>query len=210
MSEIKEDKLIEEHIRQLFKDYKVQFSDEQKNEMLHLFQKIKLHNNRVNFSLKEIIQNKAVQFIILSIVSIFILIYIYGKFFPAEQSDNTQQPSQENASSFANDTITTKSISSDSASTKNHAFNDSNQVQNSSTVTTIEKQSSANQLTEKDSNIIKNKQINTMDSTTISTSKKKKKKKKKIKDSLNMNSQEEPLPVLEPKVNENSNIKEEE
>lgn len=214
MPEINEDKILEEHLRQLLKNHSVPFSEEQRAEIIREFENFKHHSNRINISFKDIIQNKTLQIIVLSVISVIVLIYLFTQLFPAEHSNddnphNSNQnftdisdsipASEDSVSSFGTNTV---------APLKNDSLKSINTYSESSTEHQAAKQEAGkNSVQQSMQN--NNNSVQTVVRDSIPQLPPKKKKKRK-KDTLNTNTEEGPLPVLEFKRQFNGNTKEEE
>ncbi len=224
-------KHLEEYIKQLLKNYSVPYTEEEKNAIIREFENTKHHSSNFNISFKETIQNKTLLFIIIIILSMAALIYILTKIFPANSSDY-----HSNTTSAASDTIGIQvdtAISVFTPSNNVHSvFTTPNTVQNNTSVAvntvTPSPTSSSNTTTGLPSSNKDNpvntfnpnaQKTDTLQSSSNSTTNnnipekpiKKKKKKKSNADNHN-DTQDNTLPVLEPKTPDinNNNVKEEE
>lgn len=86
MQDLSQDKQIEEHIRKLFSNYAVPFSDEQKQELINNVHHLKLHSKKINIPIKEILLNKTFLLVIGSIIGVIVLIYIISHLSPSEKT----------------------------------------------------------------------------------------------------------------------------
>jgi hypothetical protein len=204
----KEEKQIEEHIRQLFQNYSPSVSDEEKSEIINAFQNLHIHDNSLRINIKEILKNKTLQFIVIAITSTVLLIYLFAKLFPAEEKDNPsndnyiEQTSLEDSVGTVIQQNTTSPVDTTSSSTKPA-------LTHSSTNTTSVITTNTNSITHSDSNKILKQNITTIQTDTSKIIKKK--KKKKINSESSNNDSENNSPILEPKTPQlNTPVKEEE
>jgi hypothetical protein len=208
MIDRKEEKQIEEHIRQLFEYYSPSVSDEEKSEIINAFQNLHIHDNSLRINFKEILKNKTLQFIVIAITSTVLLIYLFAKLFPAEEKDKPsndnyiEQTSSEDSVGASIQQNTTSPVDTTTSSTKPV-------LTHSSTNTTSVITTNTNSITHSDSNKIL-KQNNT--TTQTDTSKIiKKKKNKRIKSDSSNNESENNSQIIEPKTPQlNTPVKEEE
>lgn len=215
-----DNKQLEEHIKSVLNDYSIPYTEEDKNAIIREFENTKYHSSNFNISFKEIIQNKTLHFVIIAILSVAALIYILTKIFPADSSDN-----HSNTTSVVSDTT---DIQEDTAV---RVFTSPNTVQNNTSAavnTVIPSPTSSPNTTTFPSSSDKNNPVNafnpnaqkkdTLQSSPTptadnNTSEKPLKKKKRRKNNADNNeTQDNTLPVLEPKTpsTNNENVKEEE
>jgi len=194
MIDRKEEKQIEEYIRQLFQNYFPTVSDEEKSEIINAFQNLQIQDNSLRINIKEILKNKTLQLIVIAISSTVLLIYLFAKLFPAEEKDN---PSNDNymEQTYPEDSVGAV-IQQNMTSLVDTTSSKATSLTHSSTNTISVITTHTNSITHSDSNKVL-KQNNT--TTQIDTSKViKKKKKKKINSDSSNNDSENNSPILEP------------
>jgi len=221
MIDRKEEKQIEEYIRQLFQNYSPFVSDAEKSEIINSFQNFHIHDNSLQFNIKEILKNKTLHFIILAITFTVLLIYLFTKLFPAEENKVSSNNKNNNfieqfsaEDSVSNVNLQNSSISEDTILSSKKTVITYTSINTSSINTTNKNSSNVS-----DSNIILKQNKNTILSDTSKVIKNlsdtskviKKKKKRKNNSDFSKNDSENNSPILEPKTPQlNIPVKEEE
>jgi hypothetical protein len=217
MTELDENKKIEEHIRSVLKHFTVSVTEDQKNFLFQKYNQIKTHHKNIQFHLPEIIKNKTLWIISGSFVLIILLIYIVTLF---SSPSNYEPPTRSINTSV--DTTNNQSISHPIDTTKHTPSHRDTILSTSKTNTISITTPSQTNITSPTNN---NKELNKttddqntdnskkLDTTTIpqksNTSNDIVPKKKRKKRTQENNVEDQNLPVLEPKTPE-LNTKEEE
>lgn len=97
MSDVNLDKAIQQHLKKVFEQYKVDVSDAQKEEIFLEFERFKSHKNQLRISIPELIKNKTFIYILISVVISIILIYFLAYYFPKNHDDKKEHLLKENA-----------------------------------------------------------------------------------------------------------------
>ncbi len=197
MSDINQDKQLEEHIRKIFTDYKINYSNEQKERLIHDFHHFKIYSKKINISGIQILRNKTFIFILGIVALVFGLIYLVVNLSPA---DKTEQKN--------NNTSFQPVIDSFNLNKKDSISN------NKTTVKTQDSLMLSNSKSQSDKNATINytNQINSdtlLGKTDTSYTQIKKKRKRKRRKENNDNIENNTLTPLEPKT-PNLNTEEEE
>jgi hypothetical protein len=217
MTELDENKKIEEHIRSVLKHFTVSVTEDQKNFLFQKYNQIKTHHKNIQFHLPEIIKNKTLWIISGSFVLIILLIYIVTLF---SSPSNYEPPTRSINTSV--DTTNNQSISHPIDTTKHTpSHRDTIPSTSNTNIISITTPSQTNITSPTNNNKELNKTTddqNTdnskkLDTTTIpqksNTSNDIVPKKKRKKRTQENNVEDQNLPVLEPKTPE-LNTKEEE
>lgn len=211
MSTFEEDKKLEEYIQQVFSEYTVSVSEEQKSDIIEAFQRIKFHNKRMDFSLNEIVKNKTFLLLILSILGVSVLIYIFAFLFPADRNKENQRQKENNIqpalpvkkedsliSNFQQGSISKLKDSSHQkteANTKDGLKKDTSVLEEDVHIKKDRVSDHLNTDNKKEDSVSVKSNDSVKNNENAPEKKKKRKKKKEITDSVN----EEVLPVLKPK-----------
>lgn len=215
-----DNKQLEEHIKNMLKNYSVPYAEEDKKIIIQDFENIKHHNSNLSISFKEIIQNKTLHFVIIAVVAVVVIIYILTKIFPADSSENHSRISSTmpDTTSVKEDTavrvLTSTVTVQNNTSTVVNTVTPSNAVLSNTTMATSSsgKNNSVNTVNQN------TQKKDTLQSSSTATDNKipekpiKKKKRRKNNTDNNNDIQDNSLPVLEPKTpaTNSGNIKEEE
>lgn len=206
MKDSNQDKQLEEHIRKIFSDYTVNYSEDQKKDLINKFHHLKLHSKKINIPITDILLNKTFLLVFGSVITVILLIYIIGHLSSSEKNKSNLK---NNHSSLPADSVIlnkkdsvshkTKDSSHHSVITKNNTI----QIPSKTRDTANQENKVLSNIT--DSTVISKQQLQKKDDDANPPSKKKRKKRKSNITDTTSNQQLSPIEPKIPKTDANIN-----